>query len=59
MRNATEIALFGELFLSNYNLSDIESLSEPSDGFTVITIANAVKEIGIAVVFEVAAKRSF
>jgi len=55
MRNAAksgaEIALFGELFLSDYNLSDVKSLSEPNDGLAVITIANAAKEIGIAVVF--------
>ena len=50
-KSGAEIALFGELFLSDYNLSDVESLSVPSDGVAAITIANAAKEIGIAVVF--------
>lgn len=46
-----DIALFGELFLSNYDLDNIRSLSETKDGSAAKCISEAAKRLGIAVIY--------
>ena len=50
-RAGADIALFGELFLSNYDLDNISSLSEPQDGAATKAISEAAKRLKIAVVY--------
>lgn len=46
-----DIALFGELFLSDYDLNNIPSLSEPKDGPAAKAITEATRRLGIAVIY--------
>ena len=46
-----DMAIFGELFLSDYNIDDTPLLSEPQDGPAAKAIAQAAKRFGVAVVY--------
>ena len=46
-----DIALFGELFLSNYDVDNMSSLSEPQNGSAAKNISDAAKRLKIAVVY--------
>ena len=50
-KSGADIALFGELFLSDYDLCNVHSLSEPQDGPAAVAIAKAAKDMGIAVIY--------
>lgn len=50
-RAGADIALFGELFLSNYDLENISTLSEPVDGPSAKAISQAAKQLNIAVIY--------
>ena len=50
-RAGADVALFGELFLSNYDLDNISSLSEPQNGSAAKVISDAAKRLKIAVVY--------
>ena len=46
-----ELALFGEMLLSDYDLEGFQALSEQKDGPSAAAIANAAKKFGIAVIY--------
>ena len=46
-----DLALFGEMALSDYNLKDFRALSERQDGPAATAIASAARRIGIAVIY--------
>lgn len=46
-----DLALFGEMVLSDYNLKDFRALSERQDGPAATAIASAARRIGIAVIY--------
>lgn len=46
-----DLALFGEMILSDYDLEDFRDLSEPQDGPSATAIAKAARKIGIAVIY--------
>ncbi|XP_064391476.1 hydrolase in pqqF 5'region-like [Halichondria panicea] len=46
-----DIALFGELFLTNYDLDNVSSLSETKDGSAAKAIAETAKRLKVAVVY--------
>ena len=46
-----DLAVFGELILSDYNIDDFHALAEQQDGPSATAIANAARRIGIAVIY--------
>ena len=50
-RAGAELALFGELFLSDYDLDNTSSLSVPQNGAAAKAIAEAAKRLNIAVIY--------
>ena len=46
-----DIALFGELFLSDYDLDNIPSTSEAENGPAAITISETARRLGMAVIY--------
>ena len=46
-----DLALFGEMILSDYDLEDFRALSERQDGPSATAIANAARKNGIAVIY--------
>ena len=46
-----DMALFGEMFLSDYDLQNAKHLSEPCNGPSATAIGKAAKELGIGVIY--------
>ena len=46
-----DLAVFGELILSDYNIEDFHALAEQQDGPSAAAITNAARRIGIAVIY--------
>lgn len=49
--SGADLALFGELFVSDHDLCNVSGLSEPSDGTVALAVAKAAKELGISVIY--------